>query len=134
MTTPNPIDALNGLDTASLRTSLDGAVSAEPMEIADAIAWIEGIRRDMVEVLSHIDDPTDLAMAAAIQYVELKSRWIGLNTKMNYAMFRSGSCIPGDQIRASVASALLASLEVALNPDDVNKITEFLAQPLKDAA
>ena len=100
----------------------------------ETIAWIEGIVRDLVATLSTVNDPDDEKMSLVIQYVELKSRWIGLNTKMNYELFRLGHAELTDVFRGTAISALLAHIEPLLDQEDIDKVTEFLAQPLDQAA
>lgn len=125
---------LERFDMAALRDRLATCDHATPERLDAAFDWLETIRRELIDVLDHVDDPADAAMAVAIQYVELKSRWIGLNTKMNYAMFRTGQCRVEDQLRAGAVTHLLTVLEPCIDPEDVNKIREFLAKPLDKAA
>lgn len=132
------IAKLNEFDLVTLRKHLTEAPVAEGGDveglIATALSFVENQRRHMVGVLTQIDDLPDLAMAIAVQYVELKSRWIGFNTKMNYSMFRKGACDAADQFMAGATSAFLGHVEAMIDPADIEKITDFLSQPLNQAA
>ena len=70
----------------------------------------------------------------AINYIELKSRWIALNTKINYQTFRTGQCETVDALCASATSLLLQQIESLIDHADIEKITAFLAQPVSPKA
>jgi hypothetical protein len=110
----------------------DGTPIADIIE--STIAWVEALRADTTALLTGINSEEDTKMAIAIQYVELKSRWIAFNTKMNYEMFSGRTPDARDMCRAAAVSAFLAHIEPMLGESDVDKITEFLAQPISDAA
>ena len=137
--TTQPTEHIASFSTASLREQF--AEAPEPANgpskqivATETIAWLETIIRDMVATLSNVCDPDDERMSLVIQYVELKSRWIGLNTKMNYELFRMGESSLTDMFRGAAISALLAHIEPLLDQEDLGKVTEFLAQPLNQAA
>lgn len=130
---------INDFDVAALRESL--ANCPEPQDgsslegvIDDAIGWLDGLRHDMASLVSGISNSEDAEMALAIQYVELKSRWIAFNTKMNYEMFRGVTPQAHDMCRATAVSTLLGHLEDLLSPGDIETITDFLSEPIKKAA
>lgn len=130
---------LGAFDLETVRATLSEA--PEPTDgrsldaiIEHALGWVDSLRRDMITLVEQIGGGEDVEMALAIQYVELKSRWIAFNTKMNYAMFRHGAPDVADMCRAAAISAFLAYVEPMLNPSDIDHITDFLAQPLSDAA
>lgn len=138
MCNPRFLEQLAAFDVAALRETLSNCPappngSLEPL-IESSVRWVVAMRDELSRTLKEIDDDGDAAMALAIQYVELKSKWIALNTKMNYSMFRTGACEIGDMCRGSAVSQLLAHIEPLLDDKDIEKITEFLAQPLSNAA
>lgn len=138
MPSAEAIQKIRSFDLAALRETLAACPppeggSIEPL-VESATRWVAALCEDIARLLEAIDDPDDCAMTLAIQYVELKSRWIALNTRMNYSMFRTGGCDPADMCRGSAVSALLAHIEPLLDASDIDKITEFLAQPLSGAA
>lgn len=130
---------LEGFDLDNLRTHLsevEPGPDGRPVEqlVDESITWIENLRRDIVTLVKQIEDDDDVRMAVAIQYVELKSRWIAFNTKMNYERFRKGDCDRLDMCKGACASTLLGHLEELLSTEDVDKITDFLAAPIRGAA
>jgi hypothetical protein len=130
---------LDAFDIDALRESLGNCPEPQdgtPLEsvIDDAVAWLEGLRHDMASLVSGISNEEDVEMALAIQYVELKSRWIAFNTKMNYEMFRGITPQAHDMCRATAVSTFLGYLEELLNPKDIDTITDFLSEPIKKAA
>jgi hypothetical protein len=139
MNNADVVKHLDSFDLDTLREHLsevppgaDG-LPVEPL-VDDAVRWIDELRRDIVTLVKQVPDPEDVAMAVAIQYVELKSRWIAFNTKMNYERFRKGDCDRLDMCKGACASTLLAHLEELLQSEDIDKITDFLAAPLNRAA
>lgn len=139
MNNADVVKHLEAFDLGALRTHLaevppgmDGLPVAPLVD--DAIAWIDDLRQDIITLVRQVADAEDVAMAVAIQYVELKSRWIAFNTKMNYERFRKGDCDRLDMCKGACASTLLGHLEELLTNEDIDKITDFLAAPLNRAA
>jgi len=139
MTQATHIDHLKQYDPQELRPHLAECpppADGTPVEqiIDEAIDWVTSLQRDIIALVSGIDTPDDIDMAVAVQYVELKSRWIAFNTKMNYELFRSVNPDPRDMCRAAAVSNFLAHVEQLLKTEDIDRITEFLAQPINEAA
>lgn len=118
----------------SLREALTSWGGADADTVSRTVAWVRHMREDLVALLRAVDDDEQVGVTLAVNYIELKSRWIALNTKVNYQTFRTGSCDPEVACRGTGCSMLLAELETLLTPDDVEKIAEFLAQPVSRAA
>ncbi|MEM9558870.1 MAG: hypothetical protein AAF995_01080 [Planctomycetota bacterium] len=131
--------ALNAYSLDELRAGLgefaagSGASNPDAL-VAEVVGWIGGLRDQLVTLVTTIEDPDEIETTLAINYVELKSKWIALNTKINYTVFRSGACDPVDALRATGVSTLLMIVEELLEQSDIEKITEFLAAPLRSAA
>ena len=94
MPSAEAIQKIRSFDLDALRETLAACPppeggSIEPL-VESATRWVAALCEDIARLLEAIDDPDDCAMTLAIQYVELKSRWIALNTRMNYSMFRTG--------------------------------------------
>jgi hypothetical protein len=123
-------------DTLSqtLQTNLSQWPGVEQADVERVIRWVSALRDDLIALVKEVGDPEEITMTLAINYIELKSRWIALNTKMNYQNFRTGSCDTLTALRGSGISALLARLEELLTPQDIEQIADFLAQPVKRAA
>lgn len=94
------------------------------------IAQVRDEQDDFAAAVREIDDDGEIATVLAIHYIELKSRWIALNTKINYQTFRTGQCETADALCASATSMLLQQIESLLDQSDIDKITAFLAQPV----
>lgn len=117
----------------TIREALASWDNPPPGEIDLTIKWIMAQRDELVTLLGEIEDPDDVAMTVAIHYIELKSRWIAFNTKVNYQTFRVGRCEARVAMRASACSLLLGKVESLLSQSDIEKITEFLARPIAPA-
>lgn len=117
-----------------IRESFGSWESADPAIVARTVAWVLHLREDLVALLKTIEDAEQITETLAINYIELKTRWIALNTKVNYQMFRTGAPDAETACRGSACSLLLADVERLLNESDITKITEFLAQPVSRMA
>lgn len=130
----NSIEPSNFIEQIS--SALNEWPDAESLqsEISEAIEWVSDISRSIQDVFNQLAeaDESELRTQAAIAYIELKSRWIALNTKINYQMFKSGSCSPIDAFRGSAISILLATIEEQIDSSDIEQITEFLSEPVKN--
>lgn len=119
---------------AELREVLSGYPGAHAGDVDRVIKWVLALREDLAVLVSEIGDPDEVTMTLAINYIELKSRWIGLNTKMNYQMFHRGSCDVVTALRGGALSALIGRIETLLTREDIEQITQFLAEPIRRAA
>ncbi len=137
--TDHMIDHIKAFNLEDLRTHIsecpeptDGSSLSEIIE--DSLEWVDTLRNDLIALINGITNDEDVEMAVAIQYVEMKSRWIAFNTKMNYEMFRGETPHPRDMCKAACVSALLGHVEELIEPSDIDTITEFLAEPINKAA
>jgi hypothetical protein len=117
-----------------VRESLASWDGADPKLIDRTVQWVLSLRNEIVNLLCELEDSEDVGMTLAITYIELKSRWIALNTKVNYQTFRLGKCDPEVAFRGAACSALLGLCEGLIEPSDIEQITEFLARPINRAA
>ena len=125
--------AIAKLMSPEIESEIRGMIDAGVGTKEDARVAIEealGARDSFVEVLRPIDDEEQVMLTLAIHYIEMKSRWIALNTKMNYSLFRTGNPDEPAMLRGTAMSTLLMLIEGMLTPDDVDQITEFLAEPI----
>lgn len=122
----------------SLERELDGCLAAwttaTPEELTSTRAWIKAQRHDFVEMAAEIDDREELELSIAVRYIELKSHWMMLNTKIQYSLFRAGEAPDVLMYRASLVSHVVGTLEQLLTPSDIERITRFLAQPINRGA
>ena len=108
--------------------------NADPRDVERTARWMLGLRDDLVSLVRTIDDPDEIVSTLAINYIELKTRWIAINTKVNYQTFRTGSCDASSAMRGTAISMLLAKVEEMISPGDIDKITDFLSAPVRRAA
>lgn len=139
MDTSDIIGVIRNFDFDALRAGLadapDPACGRSKAEVIESsVEWLEALQSDLVALVSQVEGSEDIDMVLAIQYVEMKSRWIAFNTKMNYTMFKGEQPDVSDMCRASAVSSLLAHLESLLRQEDIDHITEFLARPISEAA
>ena len=132
------IATIRSFDLNALRAGLK---APEPTDgrskdaiINETISWIQTLQGDLIALVQQVGGGDDVEMVLAIQYVELKSRWIAFNTKMNYTMFKGEQPDVSDMCRAVAVSSLLGHIESLLRPDDIDHITDFLARPISEAA
>ena len=102
--------------------------------IEKTIVYVNTLSGELISLCKEVDDAEQIEQTVAVFYIELKSRWIALNTRVNYQTFRTGSCEVESAFRASGVSMLLAEVESLINEDDIRKITDFLSQPIRRAA
>jgi len=97
---------------------------------AELSNWVTSIAEDFLTLLREIDHPEQIDATTAIQYIEIKSHWIALNTKMNYQLARQGQADPMVILKGAAISQFLGALEPLINPGDIEAITDFLSEPL----
>jgi hypothetical protein len=132
-----------------LREQIEAALDAAKMESywdACMEEWDEGtpeqknaLKREMHEqreaflsLLKDVDDPETLDMVSAIEYVEVKSRWIRYNTQLQFQAVFKGEASMELMCRAALTTSFLICLEPLLQPEDLEKITDFLSQPIEN--
>jgi hypothetical protein len=135
MDLPTLIERLNDPTLESgIREALLSWPDADPQLVERTVAWVKTLRDELVTLCQEIDDSDQIDQNLAINYIELKTRWIAINTRINYQLFRTGGNDPESVFRATGVSLLLAHVESLLSPSDIAQITEFLAQPIRRAA
>jgi hypothetical protein len=128
-TIPNLIAALNNPKLAEDWQSMAEAYSEEIAQ--SALQWVRRRRDDFIRAIQEINDEEDFNLLLAIQFIELKSHWMMLNTKMNYEIFRGKDPEEETVLRGSLISFLIEAIESFIDEEDLSKITEFLAQPVR---
>lgn len=99
-----------------------------------SILYVREVRDQALSALRPINDPEQTSTALAVQYIEIKSRWIMLNTMINYELATTGAQDGETVLRASLLTSLLVEIEGMLSSDDLNSITAFLARPIGTVA
>lgn len=118
-----------------VRTSLRSwGPDADEAAIEATVAWIDGVRRDLADLLELVGDPDDAEMVCAIKLLELKSHWITINTRLNYTAARGRQVDPAGAFRGAALSAMVDLLEQFLPARNVEACHAFLAGPLTSKA
>ncbi|MEM1125586.1 MAG: hypothetical protein AAGI71_02965 [Bacteroidota bacterium] len=123
-------DALVNGDLDDRWTSSLETWDTTPVERAQALALVAQLRDQFIEAARDIEDEDELPTTAALEYIQLKSRWYRLNTQMNYQLFKQGEASPDVQYQGTLVSQLLAEIEPFIDPQDVSRITQFLTDPI----
>ena len=79
---------------------------------------------------SDINDDDDMDYYVAIQYVELKARWIQMNLRLNYQAVTIGEGDPEMLLKAASTTALLSIVEPYVSRPYVEHIQKLLAESM----
>jgi hypothetical protein len=134
MNASKALSYLSRFDLDALAEGLRSWDDATEAAISEAIADVQSLIDRMGNLIETVDDAEEIATLIAINYIELKTRWIALNTRINYSLFKHGSCETSDALNASAVSGLIGHLENMLSNEDIETITDFLSRPLNRAA
>jgi len=127
-------EKINAFDFGPLRVGLSSWTGATPDQIERAMATVKTTTQRLIDMINAVEDPEEISVLIAINYIELKTKWIALNTKINYSVFKTGGCETEDALQASSVSAVIGLLETLITATDIETITDFLSQPLHRAA
>ena len=112
------------------RDTLAEWTDATPEQAAMVLRRIFSLRNEFLQAARDIADPETLEMVTAIHYIELKCHWIMLNTQVNYRTVFKEETDMSLAYQASLVSQLLEALERLIDEDDVDRIIQFLAEPV----
>lgn len=98
--------------------------------IESTITWIADERDDIAGLLELVgDSDEDVRMLAAVRLIELKSRWIAINNRVNYSLMKTGQFDPALPLRGAALSALIDRIERVLPERSVEAYHALLAEP-----
>jgi len=109
---------------------LSGWASSKEDERAALRDWVRGKRDDFLSFASECTEEEELEQYAALQYIEMRAHWQGINNRINYAMVLTGQTDVRLVYRSAIMSQLLGVLEGVLDPGSVSRIMNFLAEPV----
>lgn len=98
--------------------------------IEKTVHYLQNEISKYMESYNIINDEDDLGYYAAVQYVELKARWIQMNLRLSYEAFATGEGEPEILLRASATSYFLSIVEPHVQKSYVEEIQRLLAQPV----
>ncbi len=122
---------LDGLDEAWDEV-LDSWTQATPTERRAVRAYVSGLRNRVAKSLLDIRDMDELEYSIAIQYIELRCHWTMLNTRIQN---QTADGRPDERLlyRATCVSQIVDALESLLPSDSIDRLSGFVAEPLRHA-
>ncbi len=97
----------------------------------DLLDFIKNKRNQFLEMLNEVGEDGDWESLIAVEYIELKSLWINLNTQIQYQYFTKGKQIGATAYKASVTSMFLEVIEQFIPNATRDKINVFLGETAK---
>ena len=92
--------------------------------------YVTELRDRMLDGLLVMSSLDELKRGLAVGYVEMKCHWTMLNTRIQHQTAQSGR--PDEPLiyRATCVSLIVQALEPLLSREEVERTTDFLAEPL----
>lgn len=92
--------------------------------------WISEYRDQFVTQLQDIEFEEQLETMLALRYIEIRANWNGINTQIQFQMFR-GQELDADLLaRGSLISSIITELEKFIGSEDKDQVDTFLDSPL----
>ncbi|MEM1164830.1 MAG: hypothetical protein AAGI30_00905 [Planctomycetota bacterium] len=126
----NASSLIEQLNAATFDERVNGAIEVEGFDsgaISETRQWVNSLRDKVVHDLQSTDEEEEHRSIAASYFIDFKTQWMGLNTKMNYAMFRTGQPDQPSMLRGSGISVLIDVVEQHADPEDVDTIVTFIS-------
>ncbi|MCR9141957.1 MAG: hypothetical protein NXI24_06875 [bacterium] len=105
----------------------EGGLSADDRE--GLLLEIRNTWRELLRILRDVDDEHERGRALVNAYIEERSRWLLINTQLQFQMFRDGRPDLRRSHRAMLVSRFAEFLEQFLDPGEIEVINRFLAKP-----
>ncbi|MBC7741934.1 MAG: Hpt domain-containing protein [Bdellovibrionaceae bacterium] len=124
---------LEAIESSALITSIKEILASLESSSETKERVIKVISNDMLvfkNSIADIEDTSELQYMVAIQYANLKSKWISLNIQMQYTTLAGKEPDAYSMYMGSILSAVIATIEPLASSDAVNCITQVLAQPI----
>ena len=115
-----------------IKVTVNSAENLEQDDKEELTAWLDENYGKIQKLVEAVDDEIDLKMTISIKYIQNKTLWMTDNTLINYCYERGE--LPDEKMiyKATVIAKFLKSLEQFLEPEDLNKITDFLSKPVTE--
>lgn len=127
VTRENVIAAIKAVDVeGSVRENAKDWPGLDAEKVEDLIHWFGKYQSKLLGQVQTYDDALELPTVLAINYIEIKAVWLGLNTTMNYRIFRGEEADPVEQWKATGLSGILDAIEPFIGQDDLNSISSYL--------
>lgn len=117
---------------ATLEQLVEGMCSDEKMRphFDKIVSYLLLETSNYLEGSEKIDDEEDHDYYTAVQYIELKARWIQMNLRLSYQAFSAGEGDPYVLLKAAATSYLLGEIENFVSKKYLSEIQRLLAQPV----
>ncbi|MCR9144179.1 MAG: hypothetical protein NXI24_18165 [bacterium] len=92
--------------------------------------WISEYRDQFVEQLRDIEYEEQLETMLALRYIEIRANWNGINTQIQFQMFRGQEPDSDLLARGSLISSMITELEKFIGVEDKDQVDTFLDSPL----
>jgi hypothetical protein len=125
-------DLENRYNTGDLEADWRKALNEAGLPADDRESLLLEVRntwRDLLRVLTDVDDETERARTLVNAYIEERSRWLLINTQLQYQMFRDGRPDIRRSNRAMLISRFAEFLEQFMDAGEIEVINRFLASP-----
>ena len=109
--------------------------SGLPMETQVSLKkWITELRDQIVSQVKDVEYDERVGLMVALRYIEIRSNWNGLNTQLQFQMFRGAAPDMPLMVRMSLMSSIIAELEPFIRAEDKDQVDAFLDNPLMEGA
>jgi len=127
LTVDNVTQDMQALDVeATLRANMKDWPGVDPQVVEEIVHWVNGYKSQFLGRVASYDSEFELPTLVAISYIEFKAVWIGLNTVVNYKMFRGQEPDAVLQWKGTAISALLEAIEPYIAPEELENIGGYL--------
>lgn len=99
-------------------------------QLQATLAYVRGLRNQILNVTSEIDSMEELERILALGYIDLKCQWSILNVQIQYAVAHRGEIREDLMYRATCVTHLLEAVEGLLSQSDVDAMTEMISAPV----
>ncbi len=97
---------------------------------SEIYAEMQQIHSEFMSLTEDVLDESELRRALVLRYIELKSRWIMYNTRLQFRLLLTGDSDDQLVYTASAISLFLEAMEQILTQRDVESINQFLVEPV----
>jgi hypothetical protein len=92
--------------------------------------WISEFRDQIVKQINDVEFVDSLSVILALRYIEIRAQWNGINTQIQFQMFRGQDPDPDLTVRGSLTSSLISEIERFIRSEDKDQADAFLDNPL----
>lgn len=92
--------------------------------------WISEYRDQFVTQLQDIEFEEQLETMLALRYIEIRANWNGINTQIQFQMFRGQEPDNDLLARGSLISSIITEIEKFIGVEDKDQVDTFLDNPL----